>query len=154
MRRGFTLVECMLASAILGLATLALFEGVIVATRIAHENAEVLAAEDYAFDIAWCRMNESYENLQRYNYTKDNPLVTDNIASNAAPMLYYEGSPVKTYTIITNTPDRSGVMISVNVEWGPDEKRKILKARDGVEAEEVGCVPEFFRTTALDRGTD
>ena len=51
-RRGATLVEVMLAAAILALMVLSLFEGIAVSARIAHENAEYLQADAYAFDLA------------------------------------------------------------------------------------------------------
>ena len=61
MRRGVTLAECMIASAVLGLLVLVLLSGVTVATRIADDNAQLLAAEAVAWDAAWKRFNEDYK---------------------------------------------------------------------------------------------
>ena len=63
-RGGATLIEVMLAAAILSLMVLALFEGIAVSARIARENAEYLQADAYAFDLAWKRFNESYGALR------------------------------------------------------------------------------------------
>ena len=60
-RKGATLVELMLAGAILALVVTSLFEGILVANRIAHENAELLAAQAIAADAAWWRFNEKYD---------------------------------------------------------------------------------------------
>ena len=62
-RRGVTLVEVMLAGSIAVLLTLACLEGVIVATRISHENAQLLAAEAFAWDTAWKWLNKPYDEL-------------------------------------------------------------------------------------------
>ena len=53
LRRGMTLVEVMLAGAITVFVTLTLMEGLIVANKISHENAQMMAAEAYAWDTAW-----------------------------------------------------------------------------------------------------
>ena len=62
-RGGFTLVEVMLAGAIAVLLTLSLMEGLIVSTKISHENAELLAADAFAWDTAWRWLNKSYDDL-------------------------------------------------------------------------------------------
>ena len=56
-RRGVTLVEVMLAGSIIVLASLAIFEGIIVSARIAHENAEILKAEAVVWDAVWKKFN-------------------------------------------------------------------------------------------------
>lgn len=152
-RSGVTLVEVMLAGAVLLVVMLSLFEGVLVCARLTKENSELLAARHYAFDVAWNRMNERAENLLKYKYTNAAPLV-ETISSNAAPVLYRAGSPARSYTIITNVPGKQGVMIAVNVEWGPAGKRKILCRRSNVNAEGFGTLLEFYRAPDLDRGSD
>ena len=62
-KRGVTLIEVMLAGAILTLLSLALFSGISVAARIAHENAELLSAEAVAWDAVWKRFNEDYSKI-------------------------------------------------------------------------------------------
>ena len=135
-RRGATLVEVMLAAAILALMVLSLFEGIAVSARIAHENAEYLQADAYAFDLAWKRYNESYSALKVFiPSTSQERTFEESIVSNAAPMLYREGSPAKSYTRIRRINDPNdesvelGILISVDVEWGPAGDRR-RRSRD------------------------
>lgn len=88
MRRGVTLAECMVASAVLGLLVLVLLSGVTVATRIADDNAQLLAAEAVAWDAAWKRFNEDYDNLDPSEVTG-----WQNLSSNAAPILGVYDTP-------------------------------------------------------------
>ena len=84
-RRGVTLVEVMLAGALLALAVISLFEGIGVAARIARENAQVLQADAYAHDLAWKRFNESYSALNSLVLSRNGNPIAENVASNAAP---------------------------------------------------------------------
>ena len=70
-RRGVTLVEVMLAGSIAVLLTLACLEGVIVSTRIAHENSQLLAAEAYAWDTAWRWLNKPYDVSRRRLFRRE-----------------------------------------------------------------------------------
>ena len=126
MRKGFTLVECMLATSIVCLLTLVLFEGVIMSTRIAHENADLLAAEAVAWDAVWKRFNEDFERLSRGT-------VTENLSAEAAPQLTkYDVRPVLKVTVADT--DEAGfsrlatdmLKITADVEWGPGGKRRKL----------------------------
>lgn len=127
--RGVTLVEVMLAASILALTVLAVFEGIAVSARVARENAEYLQADAYAFDLAWKRYNEKYGELCKL--VSERPF-DENIASNAAPMLYRKDSPAQSHTTIrrfTDPNDTSvefGVLISVDVEWGAEGTRRHL----------------------------
>jgi len=116
MRKGFTLVECMLASAILGFAATMLFQGVGVFSRIAHENAQLLVAEAIAWDAAWKRFNESYDNLTY------EPASWKDLTEKAAPALYgYDESPkikIEVQPMATAGWRSDMKVITVDVEWG------------------------------------
>jgi len=122
MRKGFTLVECMLASAILGFAATMLFQGVGVFSRIAHENAQLLVAEAIAWDAAWKRFNESYANLVSGETTD-----WRNLSESAAPALCgYDTAPkVKVDVALTTSAGwrENMKVITADVEWGPAERR-------------------------------
>lgn len=127
-RAGFTLVELVFASTLMLVASLALFGGISYCSRVTHDNSQLLAADAYAFDVAWMRFNENYDSFTPL-------LLAENITSNAAPVLWNESAPAVCYTIITNTSDLSGFIIDVSVAWGPPGHRRILSKRDGVAAE-------------------
>jgi len=137
-RCGFTLVECMLASAILGFIVLALFEGVIVSARVARENAEILAAEAVAWDAAWKVFNEDFA-LLSVGATRSEDLTVA-----AAPELSaYDTSP--RLTVSVTAADEPGFSSSVehlkkitaDVAWGPAARRRSLSA--------AGLAPCLFR---------
>lgn len=126
-KRGVTLVEVMLAGCLFAFLILSLFEGIAVAARISRENAEYLQADAYAFDLAWKRFNEDYTLLAAQRNTFE-----ENIASNAAPLLYIRGSEAKSITRIAWGKNKDGgvsedgILISVDVEWGPAARRRKL----------------------------
>ena len=133
MRRGVTLAECMVASAVLGLLVLVLLSGVTVATRIADDNAQLLAAEAVAWDAAWKRFNEDYKDLVLNETTG-----WQNLSSNAAPVLSVYDTPAyinNTVVGIENAieypeyteewQDKLKV-ITVDVEWGSAGRRRRL----------------------------
>ena len=128
-RRGVTLVEVMLAGALLALAVISLFDGIGVAARIARENAQVLQADAYAHDLAWKRFNESYSALNSLVLSRNGNPIAENVASNAAPALWNPDSPAVSYTRITRAKTASGaddtasVLVHVDVEWGPAARR-------------------------------
>ena len=134
-RRGVTLIEVMLAASILALMVLSLFEGIAVSARIARENAEYLQADAYAFDLAWKRYNESYGALRNF-VSMTSPMRTfdENIAEDAAPLLYHTGTPAVSHTTITRIPDPAdasielGILISVDVEWDSSGVRRRLSS--------------------------
>lgn len=133
MRRGVTLAECMVASAVLGLLVLVLLSGVTVATRIADDNAQLLAAEAVAWDAAWKRFNEDYDNLDPSEVTG-----WQNLSSNAAPILGVYDTPAwisnavfAVEDVIEDPYDAEGwrmelKAIIVDVEWGPAGHRRRL----------------------------
>ena len=141
-RRGVTLVEVMLAGSIAVLLTLACLEGVIVSTRIAHENSQLLAAEAYAWDTAWRWLNKPYDELNNSTSPKFYPDAGYSVvSSNDCPMLCRElngGADAKLYVRVqllsgSAAPLRHGdsaivKRIDVDVEWGPPSSRRRLNS--------------------------
>ena len=126
-KRGVTIIEVMLASSITALLVLVLLETLIFGARVAKENSQILAADAYAFDVAWRHCNESFDKmpsaLRRQSYS---------IASNAAPEISRAGWPAAVcYVTVTNAG--SGKMIAVDVEWGPTGRRKALSSYHATE---------------------
>jgi hypothetical protein len=134
--RGVTLIEVMLAASILVLMVLSIFEGIAVSARIARENAEYLQADAYAFDLVWKRYNESYEALRGFipASSTTRTFEAETITEEAAPMLFHAGSPARsttTFRRVVNPSDSTeelGILISVDVEWGPADKRRRLSS--------------------------
>lgn len=134
-RGGATLIEVMLAAAILSLMVLALFEGIAVSARIARENAEYLQADAYAFDLAWKRFNESYGALRNFvSVSQPEKNIDEDITEEAAPMLHRPGASAVSHTTIRRIADPNdasaelGVLISVDVEWGARRARRRLSS--------------------------
>ena len=126
MRKGFTLIECMVAGAILSLAALILVQGVGVANRVAHENAELLAAEAIAWDAAWIRFNE------RNDEDKSDSLLVENgqwqnLSENAALQLCGYDTPPKIKIDIALVDDPGWRVdmkeIHVDLQWGSSDHR-------------------------------
>ena len=137
-RPGFSFAECLLASAILGFVVLAVFEGVIVAARIAHENADVLAAEAVAWDAVWKRFNEDFSCLAV------GAVGSEDLAPEAAPQLArYDTAPQLTIRI--TAADEAGFSssaqamkkITADLAWGDERRRRSLA--------ELGQCPQVFR---------
>ena len=129
MRRGFTLVECMVAGAVLSLSALILVQGVGVASRVAHENAEVLAAESIAWDAAWIRFNE------RNDENKSDSLLVESgrwqdLSEKAAPQLYGYDTPPKIKIDVALVDDPGWRVdlkeIHVDLQWGASGHRFML----------------------------
>ena len=120
MRKGFTLLECTLAGALLSLLAVVFLEGISVATRISTANAQLLAADGVAWDAVWKKFNEDYGNM---NYGTR----TETLVESAAPSLYAAGCEA---TLTVQVSAVSGFpnlkCISADVEWGPSERRRKL----------------------------
>lgn len=125
MRRGFTLVECMLASAILGVSCLVLFEGVGVCARVAQENSQLLAAEAVAWDAAWKRFNEGYDSLVLNESTG-----WQSLTEAAAPFLSGCGEAPKLKVDVRAMASEGWLadmkVVTADVEWGPLSRRRKL----------------------------
>lgn len=165
MRRGVTLVEVSLAGAIAVLATLSLMEGLIVGTTISHENAQLLAAEGYAMDVAWIWLNKSYEDLNGSTeprwYPDKNGYV---ISSNACPMICkaMTGADARCYVKVTMQAGNTAVkrhdvaeteskLIEVDVEWGPPSRRLRLNSLAPASAKSFHT-PISVSKCAIERG--
>ena len=137
--RGTTLTEVMVAGAIFSLLALTLFEGVALAARLSQENAEYLAADAYAFDLAYKRSCESYGDLLRVREARSGADLRETISSNACPVLFRpgNGNAAASLTRISwaktadGQDDPNALQISVDVEWGPQNKRRMLSDRFG-----------------------
>lgn len=125
MRRGVTLAECMIASAILGLLALVLLSGVTISSRVAFDNAQLLAAEAVAWDAAWKRFNEGYDRLVLNETTG-----WENLASNAAPVLSVYDTPAKVRVNVAAVASEGWQadlkVVTADVEWGPESDRRKL----------------------------
>lgn len=127
-RRGMTLVEVMVAGAILTLLTLCFFEGVTLATRIAHDNAELMQAEGVAWDAVWMTFNEDYDDL----LAKCPATRTVVLSQEAAPDLTRHKEQailqITTSKIRQQIDGRLVDFISIegDVEWGPSSRRRRL----------------------------
>lgn len=136
-RRGVTLVEIMVAGAILALLSIALFNGAGLAARLAQENAEFLAADAFAFDLALKRSRESYTRLLDIRAERNGRYIEEEISSNAVPLLYRASSPARVRTWINWAKDRNGqddpnaLQITMDVQWGPNDDRRTLSERQG-----------------------
>ncbi len=128
-KAGVTLVEVMLAGAIVTVVSLALFEGVAVAARIAHENSQLLTADAYAWDTVWKRFNEAGGALMDQADSM-NPCFrhVTTLPMAAAPVLHLANSPAKCTVTISNCVN-AGAMIVADVEWGPSSSRSHTSAR-------------------------
>ena len=95
MRKGFTLVECAVAGALLAALALVFLQGIGVATRIAEENARLLAADGVAWDAVWKTFNEDYDSIAIGSNTVW-------LSESAAPQLYVEGYQAELTVVVTN----------------------------------------------------
>ena len=127
-RKGATLVELMLAGAILALVVTSLFEGILVTNRIAHENAELLAAQAIASDAAWWRFNERYDGKGGLEVVV--PMEWRDLSRTAAPLLSrYDRAPrlgIGVSAIAEAGWDAEMRVITADVEWGPAGRRRKL----------------------------
>ena len=126
-KRGVTLIEVMLAGAILTLLSLALFNGISVAARIAHENAELLSAEAVVWDAVWKRFNEDYSTSIRNS--ANGSWVEETLTSNAAPALAIYGTTpgvMPKLKLRVSSISETLCCIEGDLEWGPANRRRTL----------------------------
>ena len=65
MRKGFTLVECMVAGAILVLVVTAFMQALAVINRVEHENAQYMEADAIVWDAIAESFNRKFEEIDR-----------------------------------------------------------------------------------------
>lgn len=125
-KSGVTLVEVMLAGAIMTLLALALFNGIAIASRIAHENAETLSAEAIVWDAVWKRFNEDYITSIRNAATGE--WVEETLSgtkTNAVPALAGYDTPPKLRLRVSALTETL-CAIEGDLEWGAAAKRRRL----------------------------
>lgn len=81
-RSGATFVELLFAGALAAFLVCALFEGVIVCTRVARRNTDLLEADSRAFDLLWRQFHRDYSTLPS---TVGDSVVSTRIDSSASP---------------------------------------------------------------------
>ena len=64
MRRGFTLIECMVAGTILVLVVTAFMKALSVINRVEHENAQYMEADAIVWDAIALNFNTNYAALK------------------------------------------------------------------------------------------
>lgn len=123
-----TLIELMIAGAILTLLSVAFFEGVSLATRISHDNAELMQAEGLAWDAVWMTFNEDYGELLVKCPTTRRVV----LSNEAAPELTRYDSPAVLDVSLTRSRVAIDgrpvdfVAVEADVEWGPAVRRRRL----------------------------
>jgi len=132
MRKGFTLVECMLAGSILSIAALGLLQGLGVLSRVAKENAEMLEADALAWDALAAAFNRDYEKIalgttRRALSSAEAPQLT----SEETSRLLADGESaeaVLTLRVLRMPPAERDVLRSIMcaVEWGEAGNRKAV----------------------------
>ena len=113
----------MLAGSLLCLLAVAFLKGIGVTSRVAHENAQVLAADGVVWDAVWKKFNEDYDSI-RVKAAADE----EELSKFAAPELYVEGSPPILSVRVSSVPGFPDLReISADLEWGvpsPGRRRK------------------------------
>ena len=123
-KRGFTLVEVMVAGAILALLTCALLEGIIVAVKVSRDNSRHLAAEALAFDLAWLHFNRDYDGDLRKAVATGTSTTTYDDAAGLAPTLANADATAR--VLISSVDGISGVLIHSEVTWGSAANRQTV----------------------------
>ena len=123
-KNGFTLVEVMVAGAILALLTCALLEGIIVAVKVSRDNSRHLAAEALAFDLAWLHFNRDYDSDLRKAVLSGSSTTTYSNAGTLAPTLANANATAQVR--ISSVNGISGVLIHSEVSWGPSANRQTV----------------------------
>lgn len=123
-KNGFTLVEVMVAGAILALLTCALLEGIIVAVKVSRDNSRHLAAEALAFDLAWLHFNRDYDSDLRKAVLSGSSTTTYSNAGTLAPTLANANATAQVR--ISSVNGISGVLIHSEVTWGPSANRQTV----------------------------
>lgn len=119
MRRGFTLLECTLAGALLCLLSVALLKGVSVATRVARENAELLAADGIVWDALWTTFNGDYDSLEAMAAVTATASGGLELSEAAAPDLYNEDCKPLLKVWVSSVPGFPSLKsVTAALEWG------------------------------------
>ena len=165
-RGGFTLVELLLAGAILATISVGALIGMIRLSNFVDKRGELMAADGFCWDLAWNLFNNYKGDFGIKSYVKgevdpylrpeggnayfeiSGPVLHDN-ETDGHGFLNFLIDPY-CYIILSNRYDSAradwadngfydpdGVYISVNLAWGPPGHRSILMRRADVDAEHV-----------------
>ncbi len=119
-RAGVTLVEVMLAGAMTAAAVLATLEGFIVAAKIAHENAEVLQADNVAFDLLWRKFYGDYEQMRS---TVGQTLTQKDTESSDSPYRSTSLGDPPSYRYTESVSNCfSGKMLAIELKFGANDQ--------------------------------
>lgn len=109
MRKGFTLIECMIAGAVLVLVVTTFMMALSVINRVEHENAQFMEADAILWDALAREFNREYEDLsQRNGWEKDVQVCS----FPATLTVDYEA-------LSTNNP--TWILISAEIKWRDDK---------------------------------
>ena len=146
-RSGFTLVELLLAGAILATISFGALVGTIRISKIVNDRSELMAADGYCWDVAWALFNTDYEQLRG---PLDQAVVMGCRGCEISGNVWHSGNPNPErpeykflsqllspvcFVTVSNALDsagkevENGLCISVNLEWGPQGRRSILMPR-------------------------
>ncbi len=152
-RRGITLIETMVAGGISAIVLTAAFEGLVVATKVAHENAQILSAEAFAWETAWTWLNRRYTDVEAGTYggavaSNDCPAVC-RAATGAEAVLRVQVQAPQEITRHGETV--TAKRIAVDVAWGKAGHRRSLNGL--AEAGAASCgLPIVVWKTETERG--
>ena len=157
-RGGFTLVELLLAGAILATISFGALIGTMRISKMVNDRSQLMAADGYCWDVAWALFNTDYEQLRDpIEQAKAQGFhgceISGNVWHSGNPnpdrpeykFLSQLQSPV-CYVTLSNAVDsagkevESGLCISVNLEWGPPGQRSILMPRANHDVSEMKMV--------------
>ena len=120
-KAGVTLLEVMLAGALVAIAVLATLEAFTVAGKVAHENAESLRADNVAFDLLWRKFYGDYDQMrstvgqsvpEKNTDDTDSPYRSSSLG--ASPSYAY-----REYVMPINDGN-DGKLLAVTLKYGPD----------------------------------
>lgn len=156
MRNGFTFIELLLAGFILSTLSFGAIYGITRVSGFVDRRSELLAADGFCWDVAWTLFNDyrglkyfmdgaQNEDSGLPAYPRPEGVTSFQIKGEVEPqgegekefdflshLRYPDSPPVCTiilsnrYDSVTMEPDESGIYISVNLEWGPPNLRRML----------------------------
>ena len=177
MHKGFTLTECIVTTAIIMMLVVCGFlNGIPMATRIATENAQLLAADSLAWDAIWKTFNVPYDSLPtEYNknaLTSDRTgfsrnastdkttwttgsVTTYEVPKSAAPELWLDGKPAILMIAVALIPMTNDVLLTSKMGLSehtsdfPQQKRIYADVEWGAEGKRMRL--SDYHTLFIDR---
>ena len=109
MRKGFTLIECMIAGAVLVLVVTTFMMALSVINRVEHENAQFMEADAILWDALAREFNREYEDLsQRNRWEKD------------VQVCSFPATLTVDYEALS-TNNHEWILISAEIKWRDDK---------------------------------